>query len=457
MAGMNNWPWRAWAERTPFAVALKTREWAWCWRDLQQRVDSLAAGFIQQGVGDGTGIALRSKNSPDALLAYLALLQTGARLLPLNPQLPASLCAELLPGLNISFILDLGDVPIELNVPTLELRHAGSAANATAWRPERLATLTLTSGSSGLPKAAAHSAQAHLASAEGVLGLIPFTQADSWLLSLPLFHVSGQGIIWRWLSVGAALVLTAGESLDVALENCSHASLVPTQLWRLLQQPRLPEKLQDVLLGGAHIPQAITEQAERAGIRCWCGYGMTETASTVMAKRADDTSGVGYMLAGKEVRLVEGEVLIRTPSLAAGYWKQGSLTPLTDADGWLHTRDRGEWQGDELHIAGRLDNLFFSAGEGIQPEDIERVLQSHPQVERAFVLPLNDAEFGQRPVALVDSHPDVTFEHLAAWLQGKLARFQQPVRYYALPQSIAQGGIKISRQQLKAWLEQQPA
>src|SRR5476649_774552 len=453
---MSDWPWRVWAARSPFAVAIKAGEISWCWRDLCRRIDSLAGGFIQQGVREGSGVVLRSKNTPDALLCYLALLQAGARLLPLNPQLPQTLCDELLPQLNIDFMVDLTGVPLSLNIPLLALHHAFSEPVAD-WQPARIATLTLTSGSSGLPKAAAHSAQAHLASAEGVLGLIPFTQADSWLLSLPLFHVSGQGIIWRWLSVGAALVLTAGESLDVALENCSHASLVPTQLWRLLQQPRLPEKLQDVLLGGAHIPQAITEQAERAGIRCWCGYGMTETASTVMAKRADDTSGVGYMLAGKEVRLVEGEVLIRTPSLAAGYWKQGSLTPLTDADGWLHTRDRGEWQGDELHIAGRLDNLFFSAGEGIQPEDIERVLQSHPQVERAFVLPLNDAEFGQRPVALVDSHPDVTFEHLAAWLQGKLARFQQPVRYYALPQSIAQGGIKISRQQLKAWLEQQPA
>ena len=456
MAGIDNWPWREWADRTSFSIALKTREMAWCWHDLQQRVDSLAAGFIQQGVCEGTGVVLRSKNSPDALLAYLALLQTGARLLPLNPQLPVSLCAELLPSLNITFILDLSDTSLGLNWPALELCYAAPGRNHAVWQPQRVATLTLTSGSCGLPKAAAHSTQAHLASAEGVLGLIPFTQNHSWLLSLPLFHVSGQGIIWRWLRAGATLVLTDGEPLETALEGCSHASLVPTQLWRLLQQPALPANLQDVLLGGARIAQELTEQAERAGIRCWCGYGLTETASTVTAKRADGTSGVGYTLAGKEVMLVDGEVLIRTPSLAVGYWQHGALTPLTDAEGWFHTRDRGEWQDDELHIAGRLDNLFFSAGEGIQPEDIERVLESHPQVERAFVLPLNDAEFGQRPVALVDSHPDLTFEQLTAWLQGKLARFQQPVRYYTLPLEAAQGGIKISRQKLKLWLESQP-
>ena len=67
------------------------------------------------------------------------------------------------------------------------------------------ATLTLTSGSSGSPKAVVHSIKNHLANAEGVCELLNFKQGDSWLLSLPLFHVSGQGIVWRWLSQGATL------------------------------------------------------------------------------------------------------------------------------------------------------------------------------------------------------------------------------------------------------------
>jgi O-succinylbenzoic acid--CoA ligase len=71
------------------------------------------------------------------------------------------------------------------------------------WHGDRLVSMTLTSGSTGLPKAAVHSASAHLASAAGVLALMPFAAEDDWLLSLPLFHVSGQGIIWRWLLAGA--------------------------------------------------------------------------------------------------------------------------------------------------------------------------------------------------------------------------------------------------------------
>jgi O-succinylbenzoic acid--CoA ligase len=449
---INDWPWRERANRSPFAMALKAGDITWCWRDLQHRVDSLAAGFIQQGVSEGAGVVLRSKNSLDALLSYLALLQTGARLLPLNPQLPQGLCEKLLPQLDISFVLDLTGQPLCLCQTPLHLRNAFSVS-CVSWQPERIATMTLTSGSSGLPKAAAHTLSAHLASARGVLGLIPFTHNDSWLLSLPQFHVSGQGIIWRWLTAGATLVLAGDKNIETALAECSHASLVPTQLWRLLQQPAFPASLRHVLLGGAQIPLELTTQAEKAGVQCWCGYGMTETASTVAAKRADASAGVGMPLAGKDVRISDEEILIRADSLAAGYWKNGSLMPLTDADGWLHTRDRGGWHAGELFIAGRLDNLFFSGGEGIQPEDIEKVLVSHPQVSQAFVVPVADEQFGHRPVAVLDAQAGLVYAELNLWLSRKLPHFQLPVAYHALPETLAQGGIKISRLRIRQWIE----
>src|SRR5471032_3155960 len=145
---MSDWPWRVWAARSPFAVAIKAGEISWCWRDLCRRIDSLAGGFIQQGVREGSGVVLRSKNSPDAVLCYLALLQAGARLLPLNPQLPQTLCEELLPQLNSDFILDLTGSPLSFTIPALSLHYAFSE-KVYDWQPERIATLTLTSGSRG--------------------------------------------------------------------------------------------------------------------------------------------------------------------------------------------------------------------------------------------------------------------------------------------------------------------
>ncbi|WP_338517962.1 AMP-binding protein [Erwinia aphidicola] len=303
-----------------------------------------------------------------------------------------------------------------------------------------------------MPKAAAHTIAAHLHSAAAVIALMEFSARDRWLLSLPLFHVSGLGILWRWLVSGATLTLADSAGFSAALARSSFASLVPTQLWRLLRQPERPAMLRSVLLGGAAIASELVQRAEAAGIRCFCGYGMTESASTVSAKRADDRPGVGKPLDGQEVRIVNGEIWLRSPTLALGYWQQGKLRPLTDADGWLHSGDLGAWRLDELCVLGRRDNLFFCGAEAVQPEVIERLLLRHPQVTQAVVVALEDDEYGSRPVALVND--GVAMAPLAAWALPQLAAWQRPVKWYTLP-ALGSGGIKPSRRQLMQWVAQQ--
>ncbi|MBO8133679.1 o-succinylbenzoate--CoA ligase [Dickeya fangzhongdai] len=458
MASLTDWPWRSWAASQPMAPALMDDDGIWSWQQLASHLNQLATGFVRQGVRPGMGVALRGKNSTDMLFCYLALLQCGARLLPLNPQLPDTLLDALLPALNIEYGLSVDGYAWPQSIIPLSLSASSSddVLPALPWEAQRLATMTLTSGSSGMPKAAVHTCEAHLVSAEGVLALMAFSAGDRWLLSLPLFHVSGQGIVWRWLAAGASLVVRPDQPLDVALRVCTHASLVPTQLWRLLSQNRSPISLRAVLLGGAMIPAELTQQAEARGIRCWCGYGLTELASTVCAKRADAGGGVGLPLAGREIRLEGEEILLRGRCLAAGYWREGGLSPLTDEQGWFHTRDRGQWDGHEWRILGRLDNQFFSGGEGIQPEDVEAVLLQHPDVTYACVVPVDDPEFGQRPVAVVEVENALPLSRLVAWWQSRLAGFQRPVACYLLPAALKNGGIKVSRQQVKTWVEQQP-
>ncbi|WON75635.1 o-succinylbenzoate--CoA ligase [Serratia sp. UGAL515B_01] len=459
MAQLNDWPWRHWATQRPEATAVIFGRQQVSWWVLQRQVEALAAEFQHQGVLPGHGVALCGKNSYFLLLAYLALLQCGARLLPLNPKLPEALLATLLPDLDIAFAFSPDDMPT-LPSSVIVLSSSGQCESKLHWQPwdvNRLATLTLTSGSSGVPKAAAHSYAAHLGSAEAVLHLMDFQPHDSWLLSLPLFHVSGQGIVWRWLTVGATLVVRDMQPLADALAGCTHASLVPTQLWRLLSEPMIEHALKEVLLGGAMIPVSLTQQAESMGVRCWCGYGLTELASTVCVKRADELPGVGLPLPGREIRLVEQEVWIRSNSLALGYWHQGQLRPLADAEGWFHTRDRGAMEHGELRIIGRMDNLFFCGGEGVQPEDVERILTAHPQVTQIFIVPVEDPEFGQRAVAVIESEGELTLAALLAWAEDRLVSFQRPIALLPLPAELKSGGIKISRRRLQQWASKQLA
>lgn len=487
----SDWPWRHWARHIPDAIVLQTGERNLSWLQLATYIDDQANSWHRAGVQPSCGVGLIGKNSPVLLIAYLAALQCGARVLPLNPRLPAALLTRLLPTLNLDFgwgdddlFGSLGIIPLIANryaQPVLDsdppytpgtqvlptetpLKTArGHTPNdfpflppaTVPWDAGLLATLTLTSGSSGLPKAAAHRYIAHLCNAAGVIALLDFHRDCNWLLSLPLFHISGQGIVWRWLSAGARLTIRGDIALESAMTGCTHVSLVPTQLLRLLDGNIDGLNLRAVLLGGAMIPPDLTERAEAQGICCWCSYGLTEFASTVCAKRADGRPGVGLPLPGSNMRLVAEEVWLRGSCQAAGYWQQGALVPLDQGDGWFHTRDRGILQKGELCIVGRLDNLFFCGGEGVQPEDIERLLASHAGVRQSFVVPVDNREFGQQPVVVVDG--EVPLAELRAWLAPQLAPWQRPVSWYYLPAALKQGGIKIARSTISAWLMQREA
>ena len=325
------------------------------------------------------------------------------------------------------------------------------------------ATLTLTSGSSGSPKAVVHNVQAHLDNAAGVCALMQFDAQQSWLLSLPLYHVSGQGIVWRWLSVGAKLVLP-NEDFYAAIGQASHVSLVPTQLQRWLaylqQNPTASFATRHILLGGTQISLELTQALRQFGVQSYSGYGMTEMASTIFAKISDDKIGVGQPLQGREYRLVDGEIWLRGAGLALGYWQNGEVQSNLNQQGWLASKDKGEWREEngqgELVIVGRIDNMFISGGENIQPEEIERLLLQSGLLQQAFVLPLADKEFGQRPVAIVEFCADFNqsaVENLKVFLQGRLERFKQPIAYLPLPADLAQGAIKISRKMLQDWLQ----
>ena len=450
---MQKFPWQAFAQNSAHVnqVALRNSQGdPFTWAELAEKINQVEAFLLQQGVTARSAVAFCGKNSEQILFLYLAVIQLGAKILGINPAFPQEKREELCRMYGVNFCYQTEDIHY-LAVKALPEHNADFT---------KAATMTLTSGSTGLPKAVVHNVSAHLANAEGVCALMNFGKDQSWLLSLPLYHVSGQGIVWRWLYAGATLVLPK-EDFYQSIGEVSHVSLVPTQLQRwfdyLVEHPQ-PIKTQAVLLGGTQIPVKLTQALNELGIRSYSGYGMTEMASTAFAKQSDGKIGVGQPLLGREFKLVNEEVWLKGVGLAMGYWRDGRIEPLTNYEGWFQTKDKGQWLDNELVIQGRLDNKFISGGENIQPEEIEKVIAQSDSVKQVFVLPKHDEEFGHRPVAIVEFHTsfnESAVESLNIFLQGRLERFKQPVAYYELPQDLIQGAIKISRKALADWLSQQ--
>lgn len=450
---MQKFPWQAFAQNSAYAnqIALRNSQGdPFTWSELAEKINQVEAFLLQQGVTAQSAVAFCGKNSEQILFLYLAVIQLGAKILGINPAFPQEKVAELCQVYGLDFCYQTED--IRYLVTKALAQHE---TNFT-----RAATMTLTSGSTGLPKAVVHNVSAHLANAEGVCALMNFGKDQSWLLSLPLYHVSGQGIVWRWLYAGATLVLPK-EDFYQSIGEVSHVSLVPTQLQRwfdyLIEHPQ-PIQTQAVLLGGTQIPVKLTQALNELGIRSYSGYGMTEMASTAFAKQSDGKIGVGQPLLGREFKLMNEEVWLKGAGLAMGYWRDGCIEPLTNHEGWFQTKDKGQWLDNELVIQGRLDNMFISGGENIQPEEIEKVIAQSDLVKQVFVLPKHDEEFGHRPVAIVEFHTlfnESVVESLNVFLQGRLERFKQPIAYYELPTNLIQGAIKISRKALADWLSQQ--
>ncbi len=315
------------------------------------------------------------------------------------------------------------------------------------------ATIILSSGSTGVPKAIMHSMAAHVASAEGAAKNMPLLPGDRWLWSLPLFHVSGLSILIRCAVAGATVVgMSTDEQLSAELlaeKQITHLSVVNTQLRRLLQADAFPSThLKAVLVGGSSVDEAIVRQARERGVAVHTTYGLTEMASQVTTSTADgDPAKSGVVLEGRELMVApDDEIYVRGKALCEGYFVDGDTQPVVDEQGWFHTGDLGQLdEQQQLTVIGRVDNLFVSGGENIYPENIERAMLKAFDVQQIIVVPRADATFGARPVAFVDGSLPANWE---STLREALQGYEIPIEILAWPSDVEMG-IKPDRNRMK--------
>ena len=299
----------------------------------------------------------------------------------------------------------------------------------------------------------------------------------------PMFHISGFSVaLIGGALIGATIAYPPPGRWDpvVHLEltekhRASAWSIVPTQLWRLLEHPRFGDydlsSLQRIGGGGStfqpELWRTVREKLPQVK-RMATGYGMTETcgAGTHQDGRAavEHPDAVGAPVPGYEisVRSPDGEILaaggvgeiwLRGPSNFLGYWDNPDATAeALDRDRWYRTRELGRIDHGLLFLEGRGTDLIVRGGENIYPIEIENRLIEHPSIAEAAVIGVPDRVLGEEVKAVVVTHPGATLDlpEVQAWVSEVLAAFKVPTHLEIRSELPHNAAGKVLKQLLRS-------
>lgn len=439
------------SRKSPQDLALISSDESWTYGQCNQIIETLSANLKKEGVKPGDRVAFLPTATFPTPLLFFALFRLEAIACPLNTYFPLEQLSPTLDALTATYFLhpDNTSFPpikqIPLSFSSL-LKKTTPSSSPHFLSKDTLATYLSTSGSSSIPKIACHSIGNHYYSALGSNAHLPLQPGDRWLLSLPLYHVSGIAILFRCFLAGATVVLPSDKAhapQTLIQTEATHLSFVPTQLHRLLEMASplelitLERQLKGILLGGAAITPTLYHNAVHHGLPLFPSYGMTEMSSQICTQ-FDPGFSLGHPLPYREITLdADQEIHVRGKTLFQGYLSDNQTydRPL-DHQGYFATGDLGFYSPKQgLLIQGRKDRLFISGGENIQPEEIENHLRRIEGMINVRIEPIEDQEFGKRPVAYIQTDKPFRDEELKEYLGTFLPKFKIPVAFYPLKET----------------------
>ncbi len=407
------------------------------------RSDLVGAGTsVAERVARARRVAILATPTATTVLAVTGCLIAGVPFVPVPADVGATERAHLLSDSGAQAWL--GELPAETEgLPHIPVRmHARSWHRYAEPNPESAAMIMYTSGTTGLPKGVTISRRAVAADIDALAQAWEWTDADTLVHGLPLFHVHGLvlGLIGS-LRIGNRFVHT-GKPTPQAYAQAGGTLYfgVPTVWSRIAADAEAARALSSARLlvsGSAALPTPVFEDLVRlTGHAPIERYGSTETLITISTRIDGERrpGWVGLPLDGVQTRLVDengdpvphdgesiGQLQIKSPTNFSGYLNRPDATAEAfDADGWFRTGDVAVIDAGGMHrIVGRESvDLIKSGGYRIGAGEIETVLLGHPGVQEVAVVGLPDADLGQRIVAFVvgDAEPQQLIDFVAEQL-----------------------------------------
>ena len=303
--------------------------------------------------------------------------------------------------------------------------------------------------------------------------LARFRSNDVYMPLTPMFHVHAWGFPYVATLLGAKQVYPGPYEPQKLLqliqrEKVTYSHCVPTILQMLLNCPTVNTvdlSHWKVTIGGARLPKGLAKAARKLGVTIHAGYGMSETCPVMCAatpkermldwpeeRLLDVIIKTGKSIPLAEIEVVDakdnllphdgqstGEVVMRSPWLTAGYFKEPEKSKELWRNGWLHSGDVGYIDAEGyLQITDRIKDVIKSGGEWVSSLDLENVMSQHEAVLESAAIGVPDEKWGERPLMIVTLKPDfqgkVSPEELKAFMkkfadEGKLPKYGVPDRY----------------------------
>ena len=405
--------------------------------DADRLAGGVAAWLSTRGLEPGARVAIAALNRAEYLIAYFGIMRAGFVAVPINIKQSQENIDYVLrdAGIALAFVDGPRRAAFEATVPVLDFDDTGPQGFAAQIAPARFAAVTpaphdiaqmlYTSGSTGKPKGVplTHAGQLWALTATASPAAPGGNQAR-YLLAQPLFHMNGLFMAKRAFASNSLLVIqpafdAAAYADALERHRITILTAVPTMFARLVKDPALLQgrdlsALERVMLGSAPMTVALYERIQQAlpQVRITHGYGTTEAGPAVFGPHPDGLPtpplAVGYPLDQNQVRLAggtgpdEGVLLMKNPAVLGGYHNLPEKSAQVLSDGWYYSGDVMRRDSDGFYyFVGRADDMFVCSGENIYPVEVEKLLESHPDVRQSCVVPLPDEERGNIPVAFV--------------------------------------------------------